>query len=144
MGLAPRIVDSAGFDARTGVGFQRLAAAAVWHPHCSTDDGAENIMLRISLVESPAQRVLVLEGRLIGPWIAELRTVWNRAKAQLYGRELVIDMEHVMVISQEAENTLLQMMNEGARFLSRGVLAKHVLQHLRQRSENQDRIRLRA
>ena len=101
-------------------------------------------MLRISLVESPGQRLLVLEGRLIGPWIAELRTVWNRAKTQLYGRELVIDLGHVMVISQEAENTLLQMMNEGASFLSRGVLAKHVVQHLRQRSKNQDRIRLRA
>lgn len=101
-------------------------------------------MLRVSLVENPGERLLVLEGQLIRPWIAELRTVWNRAKTQLYGRELVIDMGHVMVISQEAENTLLQMMNEGARFLSRGVLAKYVLRHLRQRSENRDRIRLRA
>ena len=102
-------------------------------------------MLRISLVESPSQRVLVLEGRLIAPWIAELKTVWSRAKTKLYGRELVIDMAHVIVISQEAENTLLQMMNEGARFLSRGDLANHVLQHLKRRSKrNQDGIRLSA
>jgi hypothetical protein len=102
-------------------------------------------MLRISLVESPAQRVLVLEGRLIAPWVEELRTVWSKAKAQLYGRELVIDIGHVMVISQEAENTLLQMMNEGARLRRRGALAKHIIHQLMRRNKtNQDRTRLRA
>ena len=102
-------------------------------------------MLRISLVESTAQRVLVLEGRLVAPWVAELKTAWNRARAQLYGRELVIDMGHVMVISQEAENTLLQMMNEGTRLRRSGALAKHILHQLMRRNKtNHDRIRLRA
>jgi hypothetical protein len=44
-------------------------------------------------------------------------------------------MENVMVVSQEAENTLLQMMNEGARFRCSGVLTKHVLQQLKRRSQ---------
>src|SRR5258707_8387545 len=91
-------------------------------------------MLKISVVDSSNQRRLVLEGRLIAPWVAELRTVWTKAKTELDGRELLIDMESVMVVSQEAENTLLQMMNEGARFRCSGVLTKHVLQQLRQRS----------
>ncbi len=90
-------------------------------------------MLKISVVESRTQRRLVLEGRLIAPWVAELRTEWSRARAEFDGRELVIDMENVMVISQEAENTLLQMMNEGARFRCSGVLTKHVLQQLMRR-----------
>jgi hypothetical protein len=46
---------------------------------------------------------------------------------------LVIDMENVMVVSQEAENALMQMMNEGARFRSSGVLTRHMLQQLKRR-----------
>jgi hypothetical protein len=91
-------------------------------------------MLKISLVDSRTQRRLVLEGRLVAPWVAELRTAWDRAKAELDGRELVIDIESVIVISQEAENTLLDIMNEGARFRCSGVLTKHVLQQLKRRS----------
>jgi hypothetical protein len=93
-------------------------------------------MLKISVVDSRTQRQLVLEGRLIAPWVAELRTAWKSAKAQLDGRELVIDMGNVMVISQEAENILLQMMAQGARFRCSGVLTKHVLQQLMRRRKN--------
>ena len=91
-------------------------------------------MLKISVVDSHTQRRLILEGRLIAPWVAELRTVWKEAKEELDGRELMIDMGNVIVVSQEAENALLQMMNEGARFRCSGVLTKHVLQQLRQRN----------
>ena len=94
-------------------------------------------MLKISAVESRTQRRLVLEGRLIAPWVAELRAAWNRAKVDLDGRELVIDMGHVMVISQEAENALLEMMTEGARFRCSGVLTRHLLQQLKRRKRKQ-------
>ena len=90
-------------------------------------------MLKISVVDTRTQRRLVLEGRLVAPWVAEVKTAWKRAKADCDGRELVIDMENVMVVSQEAENTLMQMMNDGARFRSSGVLTRHVLQQLKRR-----------
>ena len=90
-------------------------------------------MLKISVVDNRTQRRLVLEGRLVAPWVAELWTVWKEAKEELDGRELMIDMENVMVVSQEAENALLQMMNDGARFRCSGVLTKHVLQQLKRR-----------
>src|SRR5712691_6584881 len=116
--------------------FQRLAAAAVWHARCISHSRTENTMLKISVVDTRTQRQLVLEGRLIAPWVAELRAAWKRAKTELDGRELVIDIGNVLVISQEAENTLLQMMNEGARFrCCSGVLTKHVVQQLMRRSK---------
>ena len=90
-------------------------------------------MLKISIVDTRTQRRLVLEGRLVAPWVAELTTAWTSAKADCDGRELVIDMENVMVVSEEAENTLMQMMNEGARFRCSGVLTRHVLQQLKRR-----------
>lgn len=90
-------------------------------------------MLKISIVDTRTQRRLVLEGRLVAPWVAELTTAWRSAKADCDGRELVIDMENVMVVSEEAENTLMQMMNEGARFRCSGVLTRYVLQQLKRR-----------
>jgi hypothetical protein len=116
--------------------FKGLQRATVWHAPCFSHGRTENNMLKISVVDSRTQRQLVLEGRLIAPWVAELRTAWKSAKVQLDGRELVIDMGNVMVISQEAENTLLQMMDEGARFRCSGVLTKHVLQQLMRRRKN--------
>jgi hypothetical protein len=92
-------------------------------------------MLKISITDKGAQRRLILEGKLIAPWVAELRTACSKAKAELDGRELVIDIENVMVISQEGENALLQLINDGAKFRCRGVLTKHVLQQLARRSK---------
>ena len=36
-------------------------------------------MFRISIVDTLAQRKLVVEGRLSGPWVAELRTTCSNA-----------------------------------------------------------------
>jgi hypothetical protein len=92
-------------------------------------------MLKISLTDTRTQRRMIIEGKLIAPWVAELRKVWTRVKVELNGRELVIDIGDVMTISQEAENTLLEMMNEGATFRCRGVLTKHVVQQLARRGK---------
>jgi hypothetical protein len=115
--------------------FKALATTTVWHGPCLPYGRTEKTMLKISVVDGRNRCRLVLEGRLVAPWVDELRTAWNRAKAEFDGRELVIDMENVMVVSQEAENTLLQMMNEGARFRCSGVLTKHVLHQLKRRSQ---------
>ena len=90
-------------------------------------------MLKISVVDSRTQRRLVLEGQLIGPWVAELRTAWTRIKTELHGRVLVIELDHVTVISQEGENALLELMKEGAKFRCSSVLTKHLIQELARR-----------
>ena len=92
-------------------------------------------MLRISTFDTRTQRRLILEGQLIAPWVGELRTASTKLKTELKGRELVIDIQNVMVISQEGENALLQLINEGAKFRCRGVLTRHVLRQLARRGK---------
>ena len=46
-------------------------------------------MLRISIIDSRTERRLVLEGKLIAPWVAELRTTWKTTKTELQGRALI-------------------------------------------------------
>jgi hypothetical protein len=90
-------------------------------------------MLKISVIDDSVQRRLILEGKLIAPWVAELRSAWKAAKMDLQGRGLLIEMRDVTCISQEGENVLLELMTEGAEFRSRGVFTKHVVQELMRR-----------
>ncbi len=87
-------------------------------------------MLKISVVDSQNQRQLVLEGKLVAPWTVELRKACEQAKENLNGRELLIDLEHLTVISYEGQTLLAALINEGFKFRSGGVFAKQVLRQL--------------
>src|SRR5262245_52219768 len=91
-------------------------------------------MLKISIVDGRNQRRLVFEGKLVAPWIDEVRHACKRAKADLEGRELVIDMKYLTAISQEGENVLLELLKESVKFRSRGVFSKHVMNQLARRT----------
>lgn len=90
-------------------------------------------MFKISIVESPGLRRLVLEGKLISPWTAEVERAWRNAAADLDGRKLIVDLTNVTVISTDGEKTLFQLMRDGAKFCCAGVLTKHVLKQLARR-----------
>jgi hypothetical protein len=90
-------------------------------------------MFRISIAETDGRRRLVLEGRLVPPWTAEVEHAWKEAREQLQGRKLIIDLRNVTVISREGENTLLKLMRDGAMFSCRDVLTRHVLKRLARR-----------
>jgi len=91
-------------------------------------------MLKISLIDGRTQRRLVLEGKVIGPWAAELRTAYQKARADLNGRELVIDLKHITAINQEGENALSELMSEGVKFCGRGVFTKQILKQVASRA----------
>ena len=56
-------------------------------------------MLKISIVDSGAERRLVLEGALIPPSLMDLRTAWLRACAGRQGRKIVLVFGNVTEIS---------------------------------------------
>jgi hypothetical protein len=87
-------------------------------------------MFRISIVDTQAQRRMVVEGKLSGPWVAELRTSCRDANRDLEGRKLMIDLSNLTVISREGEDAIADLMKEGARFSCAGVLTRHVLKRL--------------
>ena len=87
-------------------------------------------MLKISIFDTPNRRRLVLEGKLVAPWAAELRNECRKAATELRGRELVIELRNVTCISEDGQNVLLELMKEGVRFRSSGVFTKHVMKRL--------------
>jgi hypothetical protein len=98
-------------------------------------------MLKISLVENARQRRVIVEGKLIAPWTAELRSACQEARADLRGRKLVIEMKHVTTISQEGENVILELIDGGIRFHCHGVFTRHVVKELTRRATRNPRIR---
>jgi len=98
-------------------------------------------MLKISLVDNARQRRVIVEGKLIAPWTAELRNTCQEASADLRGRELVIEMKHITTISQEGENVILELINGGIRFRCHGVFTKQVVKELTRRASRNSRIR---
>jgi hypothetical protein len=90
-------------------------------------------MLRISIIEGYTERRLIVEGKLVGPWVAELRSACENVNTDL-GRKLVIDLRHVTAISQEGENVLSDLIRKGVKFRCRGVFTKHVLKQIARRA----------
>jgi hypothetical protein len=87
-------------------------------------------MFKISIVDTRAQRKLVVEGTLIGSWVAELGTTWRNASREQGGRNLVIDLTNVTVISREGEEAIFDLMKKGVKFACASVHTKHVLKQL--------------
>ena len=90
-------------------------------------------MFKISVIDTPAQRRLILEGKLIAPWTTELRSFCDKAKADLNQRELVIDIKQLTAISQEGENLLFELLKKGMVMRSAGLFTKQVLTQLNRR-----------
>ncbi len=91
-------------------------------------------MLKISIVESRNKRRLLVEGRLIAPWSAELVNACDKSREDLDGRELLVELKNITAINQEGENALIALMNEGVKFRGCGVFTKQVLRQLARRA----------
>src|ERR1700693_6295515 len=98
-------------------------------------------MLKISLVDNARQRRVIVEGKLKAPWTAELRNACQEARADLRGRELVIELKHIQTISQEGENVILELINGGIRVRCHGVFTKHVVKELTRHARRNLKIR---
>src|SRR5258708_2748423 len=110
--------------------FQQVASVSrvpdVWRWPCNWSM-RKTYMFRISTIDTQRERRLVVEGTLVSPWVAELRTTWSSAGNSLEGRTLVIDLRNATTIDREGEAPILELMQEGAKFCCSGVLTKYVL-----------------
>ena len=86
-------------------------------------------MLKITVVEEQRRRRVIVEGKLIAPWAAELTSACQTARTDLQDRELIVDLRGLTAISPEGEDVLLQLMREKVKFLC-GVYMKEVVRQL--------------
>jgi anti-anti-sigma regulatory factor len=86
-------------------------------------------MLKISLVDGQRQRRVIVEGTLAAPWASELAIACEKARADLEGRELIVDLRSLTGIGPEGERVLLQLMKSRIK-LQCGVFVRELLRQL--------------
>ena len=85
-------------------------------------------MLKITRTETPAEEKWILQGRLVGLWVSELRRSWKKTHRTDNNLKCVVDLNEVTFIDKKGERLLRAMSKEGAQFLATGIYIKHLLQ----------------
>jgi hypothetical protein len=88
-------------------------------------------VLKITMTETPAERRWVVQGRLIGPWVSELRTTWKRTHGGRDKRICIIDLSDVTFIDRDGERLLRALAKKGAQLVATGVYIQHVLEQVK-------------
>ena len=88
-------------------------------------------MLKITITETATERKWIVQGRLVGPWVNELRTTWKKTHGSHDERTCVIDLNDVTFVDKSGERLLRAMCKKGAQLIARGMYLKHVLEQLR-------------
>jgi anti-anti-sigma regulatory factor len=88
-------------------------------------------VLKITIVETATDRRWIVQGRLVGPWVSELRTTWKRAHKSQDKRACIIDLNDVTFIDKSGERLLRAMSKKGAQLIARVLYVKHVLEQVK-------------
>jgi len=93
----------------------------------------EAIMFKVTTFTNQRERILTLEGGLVGPGLPSLKGTWDEERRTHEGATFVIDLTKVTIVSQHGENILFQMMRQGARLVGNSLLARVVIQQVERR-----------
>jgi hypothetical protein len=87
-------------------------------------------MLRVTVVDAPAEQRFIVEGKLTQPSVSELESAWESARGVRRGRRCVVDLSGTTFIDQTGRRLLMAMCGEGVRFITKGVYVRHLIKHL--------------
>jgi len=90
-------------------------------------------MLKISFSETPAEEKWILEGRLSGAWVRELKTSWKKNHQANQKRACIVDLNEVTFIDKTGERLLRVLRKEGAQFTLGGCYVRHIVEQLKVR-----------
>jgi ABC-type transporter Mla MlaB component len=88
-------------------------------------------MLRITVAETATEQRWTIEGRLVEPWVGELRTCWKKRHRAQNGRTCTVDLSAVTFIDKSGQRLLRTMSIEGPQFIATGIYIRHVLDQLK-------------
>jgi len=87
-------------------------------------------MFRVSVTEKEGAIQLDVEGRLAGPWVAELKDCWQRERAK-GGKPVSVSLCAVTFIDDAGKELLKSMSESGTELEGRGCLVRAILQRIR-------------
>jgi hypothetical protein len=87
-------------------------------------------VLRITVTDSPGDQLWTLQGRLVWPWVYQLRENWRSARGMVQGRPCTVDLNGVTVVDKLGEQMLRIMAYQGAQFVASSAEMRRVLGRL--------------
>jgi ABC-type transporter Mla MlaB component len=84
-------------------------------------------MLRISINYTAEATTLLLEGKLVGPWVPELEQCWRGVTGTARPAPVVVDLNGVSWVDSKGRALLREMHRTGARLEGRGLLAQFLI-----------------
>jgi ABC-type transporter Mla MlaB component len=79
-------------------------------------------MLRITVLDTPQQVTLKLEGSLIGSWVTELEDCWRAVSSKLARRVLILDLTEVDNVDNAGKYLLALLHERGVRLIASGLV----------------------
>jgi hypothetical protein len=96
-------------------------------------------MLRITIAETLSEQRWTLEGRLVQPWISELKSTWTKTEIARRERKCVVDLRGVTFIDKSGEKALAELSKEGAELIATGIYTCHVVHNIEKKKSNRQR-----
>ena len=84
-------------------------------------------MLRITIHETSETLAVVLEGRLAGAWVAELKRAWTEAAVRVNMRPVSLDLRDVTYADEDGKRVLREIEEQtGAALIANTQWTKHL------------------
>jgi ABC-type transporter Mla MlaB component len=110
---------------------------SLWHVDCvhvkSRSWEVVIRVLKISILDTPEEKKIVLEGKFTEPWISEVAKVWHREQQYLNGRNYIVDLSDVTDIDPCGMAILSGMIREGVKLIANGLLTSYLIETLQEK-----------
>lgn len=87
-------------------------------------------MLKISIHDTPTELRFQLEGRLIGPWVAEAEGAWQTAESARNGRRVVFDLSDITFIDDNGRELLERLHRSDVTLLGSDPMTRSIIEEV--------------
>jgi hypothetical protein len=94
-------------------------------------DAKEGKVLEIIITETPTEIRWVLQGRLFGSQVTEVKANWRRANRMRKGRACIVDLEELTFLDKRGRKLLRAMSRDGAQFIASGLHDRPLVEELK-------------
>jgi hypothetical protein len=101
----------------------------------SDADAGAGKVLKIIITETPTEMRWVLQGRLFGSQVTEVKANWSTANRIRKGRTCIVDLEELTFLDRRGRRLLRTMSRDGAEFVANGLNNTHLIEELKMSSK---------
>src|SRR6266849_1343912 len=87
----------------------------------------ESAVLKITIEQEATTTMFKVEGKLAGPWVAELEQCWRAAMNTTGGRSVKVHLRAVSFIDAAGKSLLAEMHRHGAELVAEGCMTKAIV-----------------